>query len=143
MNLRPLAVWLMIIAAECVHGFLREIFLEARYGDRVTHQIGVAIGSALAFAITLAMVRWMLVRSTLGLVSVGASWMAMTFTFDVVLGRALVEGSFARVIADYDPRRGGLMLLGMAVLALSPLVAARLRRVNTWFESRSSQNSTH
>lgn len=129
MTLRAFYVWLMIIAAECVNGVLRELFLEVRFGDRVTHQIGVAVGAGLAFFITLATIRWMRVRRTSALLAVGAVWVALTFTFDTVLSRLLVDRSLARVMADYDPNRGGLMLLGLLVLAFSPLVAARLRGV--------------
>jgi len=125
-NLRPIAVWLMIIAAECVHGLLRELFLEASLGDRVTHQIGVAIGSALVVAITFATVRWMRVETTRWLLGVGALWMVLTFAFDALVGRFLADGNFERLFADYDPRRGGLMLVGMVVLALTPLTTARL-----------------
>jgi hypothetical protein len=40
-----------------------------------------------------------------------------------------VDRSLAQVIADYDPNRGGLMLVGLMVTAISPLAAARLRGV--------------
>jgi hypothetical protein len=129
MNLRAFYVWLMIIAAECVNGAVREMFLQVRFGDRVTHQIGVAVGSWLVFIITLATIRWMRVNRTSALLAVGAVWVFLTFTLETVLSRLLVDRSFDRVMADYDPNRGGLMLLGLAVLAISPLVAARLRGV--------------
>ncbi len=129
MNFRPIAVWFMIIVTECVHGLLRELFLEAALGDRATHQVGVAVGSLLVIAIAMASSRWMRVRSTRGLLAVGTLWMALTFTFDIVVGGLLVDGRFERAIADYDPRRGGMMLLGMAVLAVAPLLAARIRGV--------------
>jgi len=35
--------------------------------------------------------------------------------------------SWVRILSDYDPRRGGLLVIGMLVLAFSPLLAARLR----------------
>ncbi|MBV9835389.1 MAG: hypothetical protein JO055_13330 [Alphaproteobacteria bacterium] len=129
MNFRPIAVWFMIIVAECVNGLVRALFLEAPLGDRVTHQLGVAVGSFLVIAIALASSRWMQVRSTAGLIIVGALWMVLTFVFDVGLGVILIDGSFERVMADYDPRRGGLMLLGMAVLGLAPFLAATLRGI--------------
>ena len=58
-----------------------------------------------------------------------ALWMVLTFAFDAIVGRAFIDGSFSRVIADYDPRHGGFMLLGMLVLVLAPWCAARLRGV--------------
>ncbi|MBX3499055.1 MAG: hypothetical protein KF889_06385 [Alphaproteobacteria bacterium] len=129
MNLRPIAVWLMIMAAESVSGLLRELFLEVAFGDRVTHQVGVAVGSLLVIAITVASIRWMRVETTRWLLGIGALWAALTFTFDAAVSRAFIDGSFERVFADYDPRRGGLMLVGMAVLALAPLVTARVMGV--------------
>lgn len=116
----------MIMAAESVSGLLRELFLEVAFGDRVTHQVGVAVGSLLVIAITVASIRWMRVETTRWLLGVGVLWAVLTFTFDAAVSRVLVDGSFERVFADYDPRRGGLMLVGMTVLALAPLVTARV-----------------
>ncbi len=83
----------------------------------------------MVIAIAVATVRWMQVETTRWLLAVGALWTLLTFIFDTVLSRVFVDGSFERVMTDYDPRRGGLMLLGMAVLALAPLIAARLRGI--------------
>lgn len=129
MNLRALYVWLLIAAVECVHGLLRQLFLEIPFGDRSTHQIGVAIGSWLVFVITLATIKWMRVRQTSALLAIGAIWAILTFSLETVLSRLFVDRSLAQVIADYDPSRGGLMLVGLMVTAISPLAAARLRGI--------------
>jgi hypothetical protein len=51
-----------------------------------------------------------------------------------ILGGRLAGYTWARIGSDYDLRHGGLLGIGMAVVALSPLLAAKLRRD---FEGRS------
>ena len=51
-------------------------------------------------------------------------WVALTLSFEVVLGR-LLGYSWERLFEDYDVRRGGLLSLGMLVLLLSPHLAAK------------------
>jgi hypothetical protein len=46
--------------------------------------------------------------------------------FEVTLGRALGL-SWERIVSDYLPSQGGLMIVGMTVLALAPSIAFRLR----------------
>jgi hypothetical protein len=59
-------------------------------------------------------------------VAVGAFWVLLMLVFEFALGRALGEG-WDRILADYNPVRGGFMMLGMLFLFLSPMLAARLR----------------
>lgn len=124
---RALVVWLVIIAAETVHGVLREHFLTPFVGDLRARQIGVAVGSLIIFAIALAFSRWLGARTTRGQLGVGLVWVVLTLAFEVGLG-TLLGLSPERMLADYDVTAGGFMPFGLAVVLLSPWVAARLRR---------------
>ena len=124
---RALVVWLVIIAAETVHGVLRELFLTPLVGDMRARRIGVAVGSAIVFALALAFSRWLGARSARRQLGVGLAWVALTLAFEAGLG-TLLGLSMERVLADYDVTAGGLMPLGLAVMLLSPWIAARLRR---------------
>ena len=44
---------------------------------------------------------------------VGALWVALTLTFEILLGRA-IGASWDRILSDYNPARGGFMLAGLA-----------------------------
>jgi hypothetical protein len=46
--------------------------------------------------------------------------------FDIVLAQSL-GFSWERILADFDPRRGGLLGFGMATMLVMPWLAARLR----------------
>jgi hypothetical protein len=126
--LRGFAVWLLIALAETVHGTLRTLLLVPRVGDLASRQIGVFTGSAMILAVAYLTVRWLRARSGAELLAAGLLWLALMLGFEVTLGR-LLGASWERILSDYDPRQGGLMLLGMAVLAAAPALAARARRM--------------
>jgi hypothetical protein len=54
-------------------------------------------------------------------------WLALTLAFEFGLGRAFGR-PWNVMLADYDLSRGGLLSIGRVVLALSPWIAARIRR---------------
>jgi hypothetical protein len=60
---RALVAGVVIIAAETVHGVLRQLLLVPIVGDLRARQIGVLIGSAIIFAIAWALARWIDARS--------------------------------------------------------------------------------
>ena len=61
--IRAFAVWLVIIAAETVHGILRGILLVPIVGDLPARQIGVLIGSLLIFAVAYLFIRRIAART--------------------------------------------------------------------------------
>jgi hypothetical protein len=125
--LRALLVWLGIIVAESVHGTLRAWYLAPVMGDLPARRVGVFIGTGLIFVIALACTRWIGAQSRRQLLGIGALWVALTVAFEVVLGRSLLHYDWARILADYDLSRGGLMGFGLLAMFFMPLLAARIR----------------
>lgn len=121
---RALAAWLAIIVAETVHGVLRQLFLVPLVGDLRARQIGVAIGSALIFAVGWWLVRWIGARTVRTQLAVGAVWVVLTVAFEIALG-LLLGLSRERMLADYDLAAGGFMGFGLLFMWLTPLLAAR------------------
>ena len=66
---------------------------------------------------------------------VGVVWVVLTLLFEVGIGRLAFRDSWdvmaGRFAADYNLLGGGLMPLGLLVLAAAPLLAARLRGIGT------------
>ncbi|HJR69882.1 MAG TPA: hypothetical protein VKA43_07565 [Gammaproteobacteria bacterium] len=121
---RALAAWVLIIAAETVHGILRQWLLVPVVGDLRARQIGVLIGSAIIFAIAWALARWIDARSLRAQLAVGAVWVVLTLCFEYTLGRLLGLPT-ERILADYDVARGGFMLFGLVFMLIAPALAAR------------------
>ena len=124
---RALVVWLLMMAIETIHGVLRNLFLVPVIGDVGSRQIGVLIGSALILGVAILTIGWIHPTSELSLLTIGAMWLALTLAFEIGLGRALGR-PWESMLADYDLSRGGLLSIGMVVLALSPWIAARIRQ---------------
>lgn len=124
---RALLAWLLMMAIETIHGVLRNRFLAPVVGDFHARQIGVFIGSALILSIAVLLIGWIHPTSERALLAIGALWLALTLAFEFGLGRALSR-PWDAMLADYDLSRGGLLSIGMVVLALSPWVAARIRQ---------------
>lgn len=125
--IRAFAVWLIVIAAESVHGILRGILLLPLVGDLPARQIGVLIGSLLIFGMACLFIRWIATRTTLQLLGVGLLWVVLTVLFEIGLGRLVLGLPWERITEDYDVTRGGFMGVGLLLMAAAPLLAARLR----------------
>ena len=127
--LRAIAIWLVLMAAEVAHGIARTLFLAPIVGDFRARQAAVFSGSLLILVIATLTIRWMRAGTTRRLLAIGMLWVVLTLAFEVVLGRFVLGYSSARLVSDYNIREGGLLPIGLTMMALSPLLAARFRRV--------------
>ena len=124
---RGVIVWLVIIIAESLHGAARRLFLEPYIGEFRASQVGVLTGAAIILAVSVASVRWIGARSVQQLLGVGLLWLVLTLSFEFLLGRLVLGYSWERIGAEYNLLKGGLMAIGLLVLTISPVVAARWR----------------
>ena len=125
--LRATLAWMLIMLAETVHGVVREVFIAPALCDLRARQLGIPIACAIVFLIALGTLRWISVATREMQLAVGAWWAVLTLGFELALGRA--RGlSWSRILSDYDPTRGGFMILGLAFMVFAPALAAKLRR---------------
>lgn len=124
---RAFAIWLAIAAAETIHGVLRTMYVAPIVGDFTARQIAVFTGSAIIIAIAWLAAPWLRATQTRQLVGVGLLWVALMLAFEIALGRLVFGYAWSRLAEDFDIASGGLLGLGMIVIALAPLIGARLR----------------
>ncbi len=143
---RALAVWLLIILAETIHGTLRTLLLVPLMGDFPARQVSVFTGAVIIFTVAWFTHRWMWRarpesdalesrhsgdgRNPSPLLigphfAIGALWVALTITFEITLGRALGM-PWSRILEDYNLLQGGLMPLGLIALWATPLAVTKL-----------------
>jgi len=124
---RAVLVWMVMMLAETAHGALREILIAPAIGGLRARQLGVFVGSLLNFVIAWFMAGWLNAKTRREQLMVGGVWVTLTVVFEFVLGRA-TGASWNRILSDYNPLHGGLMLLGLAFLFCTPmLVSPRTR----------------
>ena len=125
--LRALAVWVLMMSGEVVHGVARTLVLAPAVGDFRARQLAVFSGSLLVLLITSLTINWLRTTSTRWLLVIGAMWVALTLAFEIGLGR-LGGYSWTRIASDYNLLQGGLLPIGLGVMAMSPWIASRFRR---------------
>ncbi len=127
MWVKAIIVWLIIVAAESVHGILRQLFLAPLIGDFPARQVGVFVGSAIIFAVAYWSIRWINPLTFSRQFRVGLLWVVLIVVFELSLGLALGL-SRERMLEDYDLTRGGLMGAGLVFLLFAPALVAKLRQ---------------
>ena len=127
---RAVLVWLLMMVIETIHGVLRSLLLVLLVGDLRARQLGVFIGSGLILGIAVLLIDWIRPSSVRELLVIGAMWLVLTLAFEFGLGHALGR-PWSALVADFDLTGGGLLSIGMVVLARSPWIAARIRKADS------------
>jgi hypothetical protein len=128
--LRALAVLLIIMFTESVHGTLRQLFLMPLVGDFTARRISFFIAVLLIFLITYFFIRWINAPTVKSLFGIGLMWMILMTMFEFGLGILVMNVSWERMLEDYDLSRGGLMILGLVFMFFAPFLATKLRDKN-------------
>ncbi len=123
---RAVLAWVLVALAETLHGVLRALLVMPVVGELASRQIGVFSGSALILFIAWLVIRWIGAVRRAELLAVGGVWFGLMLGFEVGFARVLGY-SWERILSDYKPTEGGLMLFGMGVILVAPLLAARWR----------------
>jgi hypothetical protein len=127
--LRSAAIWFVLIGAEIIHGVARTLWLVPIVGDFRSRQIGVFTGSMMNLAVAALFIRWIHPTRIVDAVIVGITWLALTVTFEVAFGRVVMQASWQRIGSDYDLIHGGLLPIGLLILALAPFITAKVRHL--------------
>lgn len=127
MILRGLAVWLVLMLVEVLQGTVRTFWLAPRLGDFRARQVAVFTGSFLILLIVYLFIPWLGVRAVSSLLCLGLLWLLLTLVFEVALGRFVLHATWSRIFEDFNLPRGGLLPLGLLILFLAPLLAAKAR----------------
>lgn len=130
--LRAVGLWLVLMAAETLHGLWRVKVLSVWLGDEFARDVAVFTGSLIILLITFACIDWIPARDARTLLLVGLTWVVLTIGFELALGRFAFHLSLAEIAEDFNLFRGRLLPLGLLFLLFFPLLAARLRgRIGT------------
>jgi len=120
---RAVAIWLMLVAVESIHGLMRRLLLEPHFGDLPARQLSVFTGTVLIILVFWFTLKWLGPQPEWRWWEVGFLWLTLTLAFEIGLGRA-AGMSWDRIASDFDPRRGGFLAFGMLVIVVAPRVLA-------------------
>jgi hypothetical protein len=124
---RAVGLWVLLMAAETLQGLWGVKVLTIWVGDEFARDVGVFTGSLIILLIAFACIGWISARDPKVLLMVGATWVALTISYEAVLGRIAFARSWSEIAADFDVSRGRLLPFGLLVLLFAPLLAAWVR----------------
>ena len=96
-------------------------------GDFPARQVCMFTGSMLILPITYVCIPRIPARKTRMPLGLGLAWLALTLVFEVCLGLLVLHRPWEDFLSDFDMLHGDMFSIGLAVLMLSPLIAARWR----------------
>lgn len=125
---RAIAVWLLMMLAETIHGILRTLYLAPLVGDFRARQISTFTGAAILLTIAYWFHHWIGASTRKQQITVGVLWLIWTVCFEISLGIYIAGRSWHEVTADFRIWQGGLLSIGLAALAFSLRFADWLHR---------------
>jgi hypothetical protein len=114
------ATLVVLAGAETLHGIVRTVLLAPRLGQQRAKQVSIITGTLLAAAVCWLMVPWLDVVDPLRLIEIGAVLALGMALFDIILGVYVARMPWRRVLAEFDPRTGNLLSLGLVILVFLP-----------------------
>lgn len=119
------AVWLLIVVAAVANAGLRELVLAPRLGKvRALTLSGVSL-SLMIVLVAWASLPWLDARRVEQLWWIGAGWLVLTATFDLILG-GLQHKPASALLAAYAFKDGNLWPVILLVTLGAPYAAAKL-----------------
>ena len=126
---KSLALWLLLMSVETVHGLWREKVLSIWLGDFAARQVCVFTGSLLILFVTYVCIPWIPARKAKTLFAIGVAWLGLTIAFEFAVGHFALQRSWEDIASDFNPSEGHMFPIGLAILTFTPLIAAGLRGV--------------
>ena len=124
--IKALAVWVAILLLAVVNGALREAILVPRLGPAPGLVLSGVLLSCLILIAAYLLLPWLGTRSTSQRVLIGLGWLFLTLAFEFSFG--LLRGkTMAELFSAYAFKDGNIWPLVLAVTAMAPWLAAKLR----------------
>jgi hypothetical protein len=125
--LKAAALWLAILALAMLNGTLREKWLLPSLGSFAALILSGILLSASIFVVALLAAPWYGRLAPAQWLGVGALWLAMTLAFEFGFGRYVQHKAWSELLEAYAFKGGNLWPLVLAVVLISPWLAAKLR----------------
>ena len=122
MVLKALAVWVLSGGGEILNGNLRVRYLNGKYGQKRAKNISFFTGLILIYTVSWLTLPWIRPLNLQDCIFIGLIWLILMLSLDVCFGRYVFRYTWAKILEDFDLRKGNLLGVGMVLLLLSPTI---------------------
>jgi len=127
MLLKATWVWLLIVAAAILNGFLREKVLVSTMGTEAALPASGVLLATLVFLVALMSIPFIRPADTKSCIRIGLYWLVLTLSFEFLFGYFIVGKSWSEIVQVFNVQRGDLFILVLLTTGFSPWLAARTR----------------
>ncbi|MCC5809057.1 MAG: hypothetical protein JJU06_01690 [Ectothiorhodospiraceae bacterium] len=124
--MRGAIAWCLIVPLAVLNGVLREALLEPLLGTTAGYALSGMLLSLCIFLVALGAVPRLAIHQSSGYWLVGLYWLVLTMAFEFTLG-FLLRTPPEQMLAQYTFADGNLWPIVLAVVVISPRLAARIR----------------
>ena len=125
--IRVLSLCVVLAGTETLHGIARTVLLVPRIGKERALKLSIVSGSLLAFGVCFALVPGVGLQGVREHIYLGAVLALFMAGFDIAMGLLLLRRSWKKALADFDPRTGNLLIVGLMLLVTFPAAVWLLR----------------
>lgn len=121
-----LSFFILVAFSEMLLGVLRTIFINKYLGVKAAKQLSLLPALLMCIFISYCYLPFLGIFSYRGLL-LGIGLSSFMLVLDILVGRYLVKLSFAKIIDDFNIRKGNLLVVGLILMAFCPLLAFILK----------------
>lgn len=125
--LKAFTIWVSFIPIAILNGLIREKALAPVIGHRFALPLSGISCALLFFLLTYLALPWLGALKAMQYRMIGFGWLVMTVLFEFLFGRLVAHKTWGELLQAYSIMTGNLWLLVLAVVAISPCIAARHR----------------
>ncbi len=128
MLLKATWVWLLIVAAAILNGFLREKVLVSMLGTAAALPASGVLLAILIFLIALMSIPFIHPADTKACIRIGLYWLVLTLSFEFLFGYFIMGKSWNEIVQVFNVLQGDLFILVLLTTGFSPWLAVKCQR---------------
>ncbi len=121
-----LSTCLLLASFETLHGIIRTKFLVPRVGRKKALKVSAISGSVIAFAICFVMIPKLRIVDTFELTLVGIGLSLFMASFDIFIGKIVMNLRWSRILQDFSPFNGNYLSVALFLLMTYPYAVMRI-----------------
>ena len=129
MPIKAIGIWLVFVISAILNGVFREKVLVPAIGTSIALPLSGVILAALVFLVTLMLVPFINSSESTVYFVIGFLWVGLTLSFEFFFGRFVAGKSWPEIMQVLNVKKGDLFIFVLAITAVSPWVAAKLRGI--------------
>ncbi len=114
--------WIILALLASINGWIRNKAYKKSLGELTAHQLSTIIFIGVLFFVSYFFVKWTGIKDPSELWLIGGTWLILTILFEFIFGHYLFKHTWAKLLHDYNIRKGRLWILVLIATLIAPYI---------------------